>query len=134
MFPWGVVPIFLPLVYYFELIFEFRKIIYKAVGDILPADASFRTKPQKRCKLLSESWAGSTKCFHSHACFFSTVLRGEGKCALGSVLGFGRVLVHFWFLNFLKFAVRAKACTSHTAYHVRVSKCLMACTYCKSIL
>lgn len=133
MFPWGVVPIFLPPVYYFELIFKFHKIIYKAVGDTLPADASFRTKPQKGCKLLSESRAGSTKCFRSHICFFSTALGGEGRCDLGSVLGFGRVLVHFSSF-FLKFALRAKARDSHAVYHVGVSKGIVARTYCKSSL
>jgi len=117
MFPWGVVPIFLPLVYYSVLILKFNKIIYKAVGDMLPADASFRFKSQKGCTLLSGCWTGGTKCFHIHICFFSTMLEGFGgrPCWGGGV-------VFCFFFNFLQFALLAKVCNSHIVYHVSVSK------------
>lgn len=62
---------------------QIHRIIYKAVGDLLPADASVRIKPEKGGKLLSESWV--SKCFHFHICCFSTML---GVGIGGSVLGF----------------------------------------------
>lgn len=83
---------------------------------MLPAGASFRIKPQKGCKLLSESWAGGSKCFHIQICFLSTMLGGQGGgmgfggCPWrGGVGGCGGVCL---FLNFLKFAVLAKVCNS----------------------
>lgn len=100
--PAGAVPMFLPTLYYFVLILKFNKIIYKAAGDVLPTGASFRIKPQKGCKLPSESWAGSTKSFCVCLLFWHKA-GGEGRGRDGSweasLLGF--VVSWLVFLNLL---------------------------------
>lgn len=110
---------------------QIHRIIYKAVGDLLPADASVRIKPEKGDKLLSEFWV--SKRFNFHICFFSAML-GVG---IGGVLGFwGFFYCCDWvFLNFLKFALSGKGAAIPLCI---MSGCLYygftsSGTYCKSI-
>lgn len=72
---------------------QILRIIYKAVGDLLPADASVRIKPEKGGKLLSESWLLSV--FISIFAFLAQCLGWE----LGGVLGFLGFCCccHVWF-------------------------------------
>lgn len=93
----GCSPILLP-VYYFVLIFTLNKIIYEAVGDVLPADTSCRINPQKECKLQNKSWAGGTKRFHSHIRKFVVVvvLAQCSLCGRENQEASG-VVLSFWF-------------------------------------
>lgn len=114
---------------------QIHRIIYKAVGDLLPADASVRVKPEEGCELLSASWAGDSECLHFHTCFFSTMLGlGAGGCPW--CFGGWLLLCLGFFFNFLKFVLPGKGAAISLCI---TSECLCcgfssSGTYCKSVL